>query len=250
MYCRDCADIFSLIGTVGEMLAVIDRVSKPADALDDCVAAVDTICAILLLERLRPTWSLTMLGRLRADFVSLRGTELTPAHSNSLKYYLGLILEKLRGELQLRYNVLLLPHKSVLWPHMRPIYEAARRDPECDACVVPIPYTVPDMDDTRLICERTQFPSEMPMERYSELKLDEFRPDLILINDPAGLSMMIHEPFRTAKLRENCLLLLSLPSLRELPEDLREGFLSIAEGAEVAIGASLLANIKAILSPF
>lgn len=117
-------------------------------------------------------------------YESAQDTEI-PALQQNLKE----IRETLEEQVWSWKTVLCLPVRSQDWKSMEPIWKRAKKDPQCDVIVAPVPYYYKDYDGssrTDAITE-TQFPSEVEMTDAGKMSaeyLELLRPEIVVIQNP------------------------------------------------------------------
>lgn len=121
---------------------------------------------------------------------------------NSLKY-----------EISIRMEAVFLPYKASMWDSLESVWEAADRDNNCDAYVIPIPYydKNPDGSVREEHYEGDLFPSNVPITHFSEYDFGQHHPDMIFIHNPydyGNLVTTIHPFFYAEKLKKitDCLI--------------------------------------------
>lgn len=129
------------------------------------------------------------------------------------------LLEKLKrgvDESPAKYGVLFLPYKYSMWDSLESIHEAAQKDPECEAYVMPIPYY--DKDDngnmTEMHDESDLYPKDLDIVSWREHTVDEINPDIIFIHNPyddGNLMTSIHPDYYTRKLVRDDRLVVYVP---------------------------------------
>ena len=129
------------------------------------------------------------------------------------------ILVKLKekiSEFSAKYRVLFLPYKYSMWDSLESIHEAAQKDPECEAYVMPIPYY--DKDDngnmTEMHDESDLYPKDLDVVSWREHTVDEINPDIIFIHNPyddGNRITSIHPDYYTRKLVRDDRLVVYVP---------------------------------------
>lgn len=129
------------------------------------------------------------------------------------------ILVKLKekiSEFSAKYRVLFLPYKYSMWDSLESIHEAAQKDPECEAYVMPIPYY--DKDDngnmTEMHDESDLYPKDLDVVSWREHTVDEINPDIIFIHNPyddGNRMTSIHPDYYTRKLVRDDRLVVYVP---------------------------------------
>lgn len=130
-----------------------------------------------------------------------------------------ILLDKLKreiGEFPAKYRVLFLPYKYSMWDSLESIYEAAEKDPECEAYVMPIPYYNKDGHDNMIGMhdESDLYPKDLDVVSWREHTVDEINPDIIFIHNPyddGNLVTSIHPDYYTRKLVRDDRLVVYVP---------------------------------------
>ena len=129
------------------------------------------------------------------------------------------ILVKLKekiSEFSAKYRVLFLPYKYSMWDSLESIHEAAQKDPECEAYVMPIPYYDKDNNGnmTEMHDESDLYPKDLDVVSWREHTVDEINPDIIFIHNPyddGNLVTSIHPDYYTRKLVRDDRLVVYVP---------------------------------------
>lgn len=129
------------------------------------------------------------------------------------------ILVKLKekiSEFSAKYRVLFLPYKYSMWDSLESIHEAAQKDPECEAYVMPIPYYDKDNNGnmTEMHDESDLYPKDLDIVSWREHTVDEINPDIIFIHNPyddGNLMTSIHPDYYTRKLVRDDRLVVYVP---------------------------------------
>ena len=130
-----------------------------------------------------------------------------------------ILLDKLKreiGEFPAKYRVFFLPYKYSMWDSLESIYEAAEKDPECEAYVMPIPYYDKDGHDNMIgmYDESDLYPKDLDVVSWREHTVDEINPDIIFIHNPydeGNLVTSIHPDYYTWKLVRDDRLVVYVP---------------------------------------
>ncbi len=96
------------------------------------------------------------------------------------------IENSVKNDIKVRYEMVFLPYKASMWDSMESVWQAADRDPDCDAYVVPIPYYDREPNGMLGKChyEGEQFPDYVPITHFRAYALQERRPDVVYIHNP------------------------------------------------------------------
>lgn len=84
------------------------------------------------------------------------------------------------------YEAVFLPYKASMWDSLESVYEAACKDPDCEAYVIPIPYYEknPDKSIKKEYYEGDMFPEYVPVTDYGTYDIEQHHPDMIFIHNP------------------------------------------------------------------
>ncbi len=99
-------------------------------------------------------------------------------------------LKKLRGvmnnELPDKLEVVFFPYKASMWDSLESVYLAAKKDENCDAYCVPIPYFDRNADGSlgQMHYEGKEYPANIEITDWQTYNLEERRPDVIYIHNP------------------------------------------------------------------
>lgn len=99
-------------------------------------------------------------------------------------------LKKLRGvmnnELPDKLEVVFFPYKASMWDSLESVYLAAKKDENCDAYCVPIPYFDRNADGSlgQMHYEGNEYPANIEITDWQAYNLEERRPDVIYIHNP------------------------------------------------------------------
>ncbi len=85
-----------------------------------------------------------------------------------------------------KLEVVFLPYKFSMWDCMESIWNAAAKDEECDAVVVPIPYYDRNKDFSlgQYHYEGRFYPDYIQIVDYRDYNIEERHPDIIFIHNP------------------------------------------------------------------
>lgn len=106
-----------------------------------------------------------------------------------------------------RREVVFLPYKASMWDSLESIWQAADRDENTDAYVVPIPYfdKNPDGSFRKEHYEGGMYPEYVPVTKYEEYNFAERKPDMIFIHNPydeCNYVTSVHPFFYTPNLKK------------------------------------------------
>ncbi len=115
--------------------------------------------------------------------------------SRYLKKQADAILNKVEQEVDNeitteRLKVVFLPYTASMWDCMETVWEAAVKDRECDAFVVPLPYYERNSKGNieKSCYEGKEFPEYVPVIPYEKYSIEKEKPDIIYIHNPYDAS--------------------------------------------------------------
>lgn len=103
-----------------------------------------------------------------------------------LKQKLVKISNSVKNDIRIQLEAVFLPYKASMWDSLESVWQAADRDPDCDAYVIPIPYydKNPDGSFGAVHYEADEYPAFVPITRYDEFDFELHKPDMIFIHNP------------------------------------------------------------------
>ena len=124
----------------------------------------------------------------------------------SLKQRLFKIENSIKNDIRVRTEVVFFPYKAAMWDSLESIYLAARRDPNCDAYCVPVPYfdLKPDHSFGQMHYEGREYPPGIEVTDWQEYRFEERKPDVIYIHnayDNWELVRSVHSRFYSENLK-------------------------------------------------
>lgn len=159
-----------------------------ADCQDCAVLIGNTVeqfepAAIKIVEKIENYCEL--LFRMHTE-LSRAGSDSVEQLQNDLHLQLSQITEAVENEIKAPLKMVFMPYKASMWTSLATIWEAAQRDPECEAQVVVLPYFNLDMEQkpVELVYEAELFPSDVPIVSYTQYDLVKEHPDMIFIHNP------------------------------------------------------------------
>lgn len=113
-----------------------------------------------------------------------------------------------------RTEMLFLPYKFSMWDSLESVYLAARRDENCEAVVMPIPYLEQNQNkEMEWQYEINDFKG-LPTVSFKDYNIDEHRPDVIFIHNPYdGYNNVtsVATEFYSSELKKYCRFLVYIP---------------------------------------
>lgn len=110
--------------------------------------------------------------------------------SGALKAELDAVVKQAYVDVEKNIRVVLkvvfMPYKASMWTSLSSVWEAAEKDPDCEAKVVVIPYYNLDRQQqlAELVYEADLFPKDVPVIHYSQYDVATEHPDMIFIHNP------------------------------------------------------------------
>lgn len=103
-----------------------------------------------------------------------------------LRQFLIKIENSIKNDIKIRLEIVFMPYKASMWDSLESIWEAAKKDSDCDVYVVPIPYYDRNSDYSfgQFHYEGGEFPDYVEVVDYNTYSLKKRRPDIIYIHNP------------------------------------------------------------------
>lgn len=150
-----------------------------------------------VLKMIEELMQLELSDDMRRTLVELQSVFSNNSGENDKVPALLAKLKRRFDELPAKYSVLFLPYKYSMWDSLGSIYEAAEKDPECEAYVMPIPYY--DKDNygnmTEMYDESSLHPASLSTISWKEHTVDEINPDIIFIHNPYDDRLVVYVPY-------------------------------------------------------
>jgi hypothetical protein len=210
--------ISELMDTVSEMIEVLSKLNDPVSASADCLAAIEATLSQLNQEEIVPQKSIEQLKSIKASFNAFIN-DFTIINEMSVKLVDKQVLSFkacFQEEVKAKLNVVFFPYKASMWDSLASVYEAAVKDNNCVARVVPIPYYELAKDQAIPKYEGNQFPKNIPVTHYSEYNLEEEQPDIIFVHniyDQYNAITRVYEEYFTSNLKKYTDMLVYVPYL-------------------------------------
>ncbi len=216
MFLKTKKRICELIDTVSEMLGVICRLSNSTSAILDCSDAIQVIYSELLLEEHTPQKTLTkcQIIREKLNLILDGSTKVTQNTIEELGNNLFELKNEFQSEIKPKLKILFLPYKAAMWDSLETIYEAAVKDEDCIAKVVPIPYYKLSQNEATPSYEGESFPRNIPIIHYDNFNLEEEQPDIIFVHniyDQYNTITRVFEQYFTSNLKKYTDMLVYVP---------------------------------------
>ncbi|MFT9274050.1 MAG: hypothetical protein ABF475_05680 [Liquorilactobacillus nagelii] len=207
--------ILNLLKTMIQMIDLLQNQNQ-AKTISGCQKALETVDASITGE-LSETETVFNDLQTMYDLLTLieqRQIEVTSKLLLKMKQLLALIVDKLDTIIPVRLNIAFMPYKVTMWDSLASIYEAASKDPDCVAKVIPIPYYEIAADKTTPVYEGNLFPSDLPIVSYDDYDLEQERPDIIFIHnayDQYNTITQVDKRFFTSNLKKYTNMLVYVP---------------------------------------
>jgi hypothetical protein len=126
------------------------------------------------------------------------------------------IENSVKNDIPEKKEVVFFPYKASMWDSLESVYLAARKDPNCDAYCVPIPYydLKPDRSFGEMHYEGDQYPKNIEITDWQTYNFEERNPDEIYIHNPYdswNLVTSVHPRFYSKNLKEHTEKLIYIP---------------------------------------
>lgn len=117
------------------------------------------------------------------------------------------IENSVKNDIAVRLEVAFFPYKASMWDSLESVYLAAKKDPECDAYCVPIPYYTlnPDRSFGQMHYEGGEYPEEIEIIDWEKYDFEDRRPDVIYIHNPydgCNLVTSVHPRYYSSNLKK------------------------------------------------
>lgn len=139
-----------------------------------------------------------------------------------------------------RKEAVFLPYKASMWDSLESVYLTARKDPDCMAYVIPIPYFDKNKDGSlgKMYYDGGCFPEDIPVTSWEAYSIEENRPDTVFIHNPydgSNFVTTVHPRFYARELRKYAGKLIYIPYfvLQEIEPDDEAGIESIRKFIEL-----------------
>ena len=149
-------------------------------------------------------------------FVLLRKQqlEINAELLSKMKQLVEIIISELNELIPVKLNIAFMPYKVTMWDSLASIYEAAKKDKNCVAKVIPIPYYKLAADKAVPTYEGNLFPNDVPITSFENYDLEKEEPDIIFIHnayDQYNTITRVDERFFTSNLKKHTDMLVFVP---------------------------------------
>lgn len=207
--------ILNLLKTMMQMIDLLQNQNQDK-TINNCQKALETVDASITGE-LSETETVFNDLQTMYDLLTLikqRQIEVTSELLLKTKQLLALIVDKLDAIIPIKLNIAFMPYKVTMWDSLASIYEAASKDPDCVAKVIPIPYYEIAADKTTPVYEGDLFPNDLPIVSYDDYDLAKEKPDIIFIHnayDQYNTITQVDQRFFTSNLKKYTDMLVYVP---------------------------------------
>ncbi|MFS0555844.1 hypothetical protein [Brevibacillus sp. 179-C9.3 HS] len=208
--------ISELMDTILEYIEVLPGLSKPDTAVLDCLNAIGAIQNQLQMEERVPFKTLDQLEIVKISFDEILNNHIS-INENTFELMhnkVVLLKEIFQEEINAKLNVVFFPYKASMWDSLASIYEAASKDENCVARVVPIPYYQLTQNEAIHTYEGEFFPDDIPIVHYSNYVLEDEQPDIIFVHnvyDQYNTITRVYEQYFTTNLKQYTDMLVYVP---------------------------------------
>ncbi|WP_379137998.1 hypothetical protein [Paenibacillus sp. sgz500958] len=208
--------ISALMDTVSEMLSAIYQINDPISAVSDCLAAIEAMSSKIMEEDPVPKQTIEQLVSIHTSLKRFLddSTLINPEGVTFLNDQLTILKDTFQDEIVGKLNIVFLPYKASMWDSLASIYEAALKDKNCVAHVVPIPYYQLTQSEQIPVYEGGLFPQDVPVIHYSQYNLQEQQPDIVYLHniyDQYNTLTRVPEQFYTSNLKKYTDMLVYVP---------------------------------------
>lgn len=133
---------------------------------------------------------------------------------SKMKQLVEIIISELNELIPVKLNIAFMPYKVTMWDSLASIYEAAKKDKNCVAKVIPIPYYKLAADKAVPTYEGNLFPNDVPITSFENYDLEKEEPDIIFIHnayDQYNTITRVDERFFTSNLKKHTDMLVYVP---------------------------------------
>lgn len=99
---------------------------------------------------------------------------------------LAKVKTSIKTDITIKKEVAFFPYKASMWDSLESVYLSAKKDENCDAYCVPIPYFDKNQDGTlgQMHYEGKEYPSNIEITDWESYDFENRRPDEIYIHNP------------------------------------------------------------------
>ena len=126
------------------------------------------------------------------------------------------ISNSIKNDIRIKIEVAFFPYKASMWDSLESVYLAAKKDSDCDAYCVPIPYydLNPNRSFGEMHYEGDEYPKDIEVIDYETYNFEERKPDVIYTHYPYddwNLVTSIHPRYYTSNLKKYTECLVYIP---------------------------------------
>ena len=201
---------------VKQVLAVLDSLNEAQDAelYGDCQDTALALCDFIDDSAGVGTETVSLLESYCEILFKVSSGELD---KNTLKKYLTKVDTCAKYELRAtRVEIVFLSYQAQRFDTFRSIYDIAKKDPNCDVFVVPIPHYERNLRDGsfgKMIYEIHDYPKDIPITYFEDYDIEVRNPDVIFTHYPYEdeINASVGPEHFHKRLREFCELLVHVP---------------------------------------
>lgn len=218
MYLKSKKAILELLSTVDDMLRAMEKMADLQIALGDCLAAMSSIRNFIEQEASRPDKSLAHMDRIDTIFQSMNVPSLSEKEKRMLlrrlKQGVYQLKNTLKHEIRPKLNVVFFPYKASMWNSLATVYEAALKDEDCTARVVPVPFYELNEQTAAPKYEGDLFPKDVLVTHYSQYDIEKEKPDIVFVHniyDQYNTITRLDERYFASNLKKHTDMLVYIP---------------------------------------
>lgn len=209
--------IINLLKTTNEMvgLFLLHKKQVPELVEESCTAveAIEKMFTEKMPEAKEILQDLSLLHDI-FQLVFEKKVKIDPDLIQKIQNLLAVISDKVAKEVPNKLNIAFMPYKVTMWDSLASIYEAACKDPDCVAKVIPIPYYKITADKAIPVYEGKLFPANVSIISYDDYDLNHEEPDIIFIHnayDQYNTITQVDKRFFTSNLQQYTDMLVYVP---------------------------------------
>ncbi len=200
MYYNSKLQLVELLHSLIELVSVIDsNKSKYDKFIGDCKLAADYVASLV-----------GKYDCIKKPMIELQSIFTLNFHDyliekDRIEEICDQIENEIMEEIETKWRMYFLPYKYSMWNAMESIYDAAKQDLRCEAIVMPLPYTVLNLDGSiqEEVWEVEEFKT-FNVANYKLTELEQIQPEFIFIHngyDECNNLTRIDEKYFSTKLR-------------------------------------------------
>lgn len=125
----------------------------------------------------------------------------------TLRKQLIQVENSVKNDIPVQIEAVFFPYKASMWDSFESVYLAAKKDPQCQAYCVPIPYfdRKPDKSMGQMHYEGQEYPDYVEVTDWKTYHVEERYPDIIFVQNPyddQNFVTSVHPDYYTDRLRQ------------------------------------------------